>query len=50
MWKEKEDSLSIQIQHSLTFFNFQTEIHDAYYNITLYYSYTWVQYLDVQTK
>ena len=37
------------------FFHFQTEIHDVYYYITvnvtiLYYYYTCVQYLDVQTK
>ena len=55
MWKEKKDSLWIQIQHSVMFFHFQTEIHDVYYYITvnvtiLYYYYTCVQYLDVQTK
>ena len=37
------------------FFHFRTEIHDLYYyttvNVTiLCYSYTCVQYLDVQTK
>ena len=37
------------------FFHFRTEIHDLYYYITvnvtiLCYSYTCVQYLDVQTK
>ena len=37
------------------FFQFRTEIHDVYYYITvnvtiLFYSYTCVQYLDVQTK
>ena len=55
MWKEKKDYLWIQIQHSLMFFHFRTEIHDAYYYITvnvtiLYYSNTCVQYLDVQRK
>ena len=36
MWKEKEDSLWIQIQHSLMFFNFGTEIHHyVYYYITI---------------
>ena len=53
MWKEKEDYLRIQIQHLLVLFNLK--IPDIYYYITvkvtiLYYSYTCVQYLDVQTK
>ena len=55
MWKENEDSLWIQIQHSLMFFNFRNEMHDLCYYITvnvtiLYYSYTCVQCLDIQTK
>ena len=55
MWKEKEDSLWTEIQHSLILFHFWTEIYDVYYYITvivtiLYYSYTCLQYLDVQTR
>ena len=35
MWKGKEDSLWIQIQHSLMFFNFRIEMNDACYYITV---------------
>ena len=35
MWKEEKDSLWIQIQHSLMFLHFRTEMHDVYYYITV---------------
>ena len=55
MWKEKENSLRIQIPTFAHVFHCWTEMHGVHYYITvnvtiLYYSYTCVQYLDVQTK